>query len=114
MELPAYHMPTLSNMLRSMWERGRAFIKEAGTLILLSSIVIWFLNNFGFTQEGLIVGFAMDQSLLAAIGGGFTVGTVCALAALFGFVYLLIRRPKNERPNAYHSGSAGGSRSLRS
>ena len=47
MELPAYHMPTLKNVLRSMWERGWSFIKKAGTIILLSTIVIWFLSNFG-------------------------------------------------------------------
>ena len=50
MELPAYHWPTLSNVLRSMWERGWSFIKKAGTIILLSTIVIWFLSRFGFVD----------------------------------------------------------------
>ncbi|MCM1180199.1 MAG: ferrous iron transport protein B [Clostridium sp.] len=69
MELPAYHMPTVGNVLRSMWERGWSFIKKAGTIILLSTIVLWFLQ--GFTWDG---GFVMleaeelDQSFLASIG----------------------------------------------
>ena len=50
MELPAYHMPTLINVLRSMWERGWSFIKKAGTIILLSTIVDWFLSFFGFVD----------------------------------------------------------------
>ena len=50
MELPAYHMPTFGNVLRSMWERGWSFIKKAGTIILLSTIVIWFLSFFGFAD----------------------------------------------------------------
>ena len=52
MELPAYHMPTLGNVLRSMWERGWSFIKKAGTIILLSTIVVWFTSFFGFTADG--------------------------------------------------------------
>ena len=52
MELPAYHMPTLGNVLRSMWERGWSFIKKAGTIILLSTIVIWFLSGFGWAEDG--------------------------------------------------------------
>ena len=52
MELPAYHMPTAGNVLRSMWERGWSFIRKAGTIILLSTIIIWFATYFGFTQEG--------------------------------------------------------------
>lgn len=69
MELPAYHLPTVGNVLRSMWERGWSFIKKAGTIILLSSIVLWFLQ--GFTWDG---GFVMleaeelDRSFLALIG----------------------------------------------
>ena len=71
MELPAYHMPTLGSILRSMWERGWSFIKKAGTIILLSTIVIWFLQSFSFTG-----GFHMiedvvaenDSSILARIG----------------------------------------------
>ncbi len=71
MELPAYHMPTAGNVLRSMWERGWSFIKKAGTIILLSTIVIWFLTYFGFTPEGfrMLAGEEMEQSLLAAAGG---------------------------------------------
>ena len=71
MELPAYHMPTVGNVLRSMWERGWSFIKKAGTIILLSTIVIWFTTYFGFTVEGfrMLGEEEMDQSLLAAIGG---------------------------------------------
>ena len=70
MELPAYHMPTVGNVLRSMWERGWSFIKKAGTIILLSTIVIWFTTYFGFTSEGfrMLGEEEMDQSLLAAIG----------------------------------------------
>lgn len=71
MELPAYHMPTVGNVLRSMWERGWSFIKKAGTIILLSTIVIWFTTYFGFTSEGfrMLGEEEMDRSLLAAIGG---------------------------------------------
>lgn len=50
MELPAYHWPTVGNVLRSMWERGWSFIKKAGTIILLSTIVLWFLMNFGWSN----------------------------------------------------------------
>ncbi len=71
MELPAYHMPTVGNVLRSMWERGWSFIRKAGTIILLSTIVIWFATYFGFTQKGfcMLGEDEMDQSLLAAAGG---------------------------------------------
>lgn len=71
MELPAYHMPTAGNVLRSMWERGWSFVKKAGTIILLSTIVIWFTTYFGFTAEGfrMLGEEELDQSLLAAIGG---------------------------------------------
>ena len=70
MELPAYHMPTVGNVLRSMWERGWSFIRKAGTIILLSTIVIWFTTYFGFTAEGfrMLGEEEMDQSLLAAVG----------------------------------------------
>lgn len=70
MELPSYHMPTLLNVLRSMWERGWSFIKKAGTVILLSTIVIWFTTYFGFV-DGSFTMLAEDQldcSILAAIG----------------------------------------------
>ncbi len=70
MELPAYHMPTVSNVLRSMWERGWSFIKKAGTVILLSTMVIWFATYFGFVDgEFRMLGDAeMDHSILAYAG----------------------------------------------
>ena len=70
MELPAYHWPTLGNVLRSMWERGWSFIKKAGTIILLSTILVWFTTYFGFTADGfrMLGEEEMDQSILAAIG----------------------------------------------
>ena len=71
MELPAYHWPTVGNVLRSMWERGWSFIKKAGTIILLSTIVVWFTTYFGFV-DGKFTMLAEDQidsSILAAIGG---------------------------------------------
>ena len=73
MELPAYHMPTVGNVLRSMWERGWSFIKKAGTIILLSTIVIWFLSNFGFGEEGfgMLGENQIDSSLLAKVGSLF-------------------------------------------
>ena len=71
MELPAYHWPTLGNVLRSMWERGWSFIKKAGTIILLSTIVIWFLSFFGFTDEGfrMLEEDEISMSILAKVGG---------------------------------------------
>ena len=71
MELPAYHWPTVSNVLRSMWERGWSFIKKAGTIILLSTIVIWFLTFFGFTSDGfrMLEEDEISSSILAKIGG---------------------------------------------
>ena len=71
MELPAYHLPTVGNVLRSMWERGWSFIKKAGTIIALSTILVWFTSFFGFTSEGfrMLAEDEMDQSLLAAVGG---------------------------------------------
>ena len=70
MELPAYHMPTLGNVLRSMWERGWSFIKKAGTIILLSTIVVWFTSFFGWTEEGfgMLSEEQLDSSILAKIG----------------------------------------------
>ena len=70
MELPAYHMPTLGNVLRSMWERGWSFIKKAGTIILLSTIVVWFTSFFGWTEEGfgMLSEDQLDSSILAKIG----------------------------------------------
>jgi len=73
MELPAYHWPTLVNLLRSMWERGWSFIKKAGTIILLSTIVVWFTTYFGVVEGQLrMLGEEeIDASILAAIGGVF-------------------------------------------
>ncbi len=70
MELPPYHMPTVGNVLRSMWERGWSFIKKAGTVILLSTIIIWFTSFFGFTDEGfrMLAEEELDMSILASIG----------------------------------------------
>ncbi|MBP5707083.1 MAG: ferrous iron transporter B, partial [Spirochaetales bacterium] len=70
MELPAYHIPTLGNVLRSMWERGWSFIKKAGTIILLSTIVIWFFSFFGGADGsfGMLEEDQLDGSILAYIG----------------------------------------------
>ena len=70
MELPAYHWPTLANVLRSMWERGWSFIKKAGTIILLSTILVWFTSYFGFTADGfrMLGEDELDLSILARIG----------------------------------------------
>ncbi len=72
MELPAYHLPTLGNVLRSMWERGWSFIKKAGTIILLSTIVVWFTSFFGFTEDGfrMLAEDELEFSILAKIGNG--------------------------------------------
>ena len=67
MELPAYHMPTIGSVLRSMWERGWSFIKKAGTIILLSSVLLWFLMGYGFGENGFGA-VDLNDSLLAAIG----------------------------------------------
>ncbi|WP_143320723.1 ferrous iron transport protein B [Clostridium sp. HBUAS56010] len=74
MELPAYHMPTVENILRSMWERGWSFIKKAGTIILLATIVIWFASFFGWVdgQFRLLDTMELDHSILAAIGTTFS------------------------------------------
>jgi len=68
MELPAYHAPTVTNVLRSMWERGWSFIKRAGTVVLLASVIIWFLSSFGPTDEGFGMVEDMDTSILATMG----------------------------------------------
>ena len=70
MELPAYHWPTVSNVLRSMWERGWSFIKKAGTIILMSTIVMWFLMNFGWVDGsfGMLEAEQLNDSILASIG----------------------------------------------
>ena len=70
MELPAYHMPTLLNVLRSMWERGWSFIKKAGTIITLSTILVWFTSYFGFVDGSftMLSEDQLDMSILAAVG----------------------------------------------
>ena len=70
MELPAYHMPTVGGVLRSMWERGWSFIKKAGTIILLSTIFVWFTSRFGFTDDGfrMLEEEELELSILAKIG----------------------------------------------
>ena len=70
MELPVYHWPTVSNVLRSMWERGWSFIKKAGTIILMSTIVLWFLMNFGWVDGsfGMLEAEQLNDSILASIG----------------------------------------------
>ena len=69
MELPSYHMPTVGNVLRSMWERGWSFIKKAGTIILLSTIILWFLQSFGVEDGSFGMIEDLDNSVLAKIGG---------------------------------------------
>ena len=73
MELPAYHMPTAGNVLRSMWERGWSFIKKAGTIILLSTILVWFTTYFGWVDGSfrMLEDMEMDHSILAGIGNLF-------------------------------------------
>ncbi len=94
MELPAYHIPTVKAVLRSMWERGWSFIKKAGTVILLASVLIWFLSGFGFTDGSFGMVEDMDTSILATIGNavapifsplGFG-GWQAAVASIMGFV----------------------------
>ena len=70
MELPAYHMPTVANVLRSMWERGWSFIKKAGTVILLSTIFIWFTSSFGFADGSFGMVEDLSDGILASIGRG--------------------------------------------
>lgn len=82
MELPAYHLPTFGNVMRSMWERGWSFIKKAGTIILLATIVIWLGNSFGWTDGafGFSTELEMSDSLLGKIGQG-----ICWIFAPLGF-----------------------------
>ncbi len=82
MELPAYHIPTVGNVLRSMWERGWSFIKKAGTIILLSTIVIWFTSFFGWVDGsfGMLEEDQMSNSILAYIGKG-----ICWIFAPLGW-----------------------------
>lgn len=99
MELPAYHMPTVGNVLRSVWERGWSFIKKAGTIILLSTIVLWFLQNFGFVDGSfaMLEEEQLDNSILAVIGnainflfipiwGNVEGGWKLAVAAITGLI----------------------------
>lgn len=82
MELPAYHMPTIGTLLRSMWERGWSFIKKAGTIILLSTIVVWFTSYFGVIDGsfGMLEEDQLDHSILATIGKG-----ICWIFAPLGW-----------------------------
>ncbi|MCD8192424.1 MAG: ferrous iron transporter B [Oscillospiraceae bacterium] len=80
MELPAYHAPTAKNVLRAMWERGWSFIKRAGTVILLSTIILWFLNSFGVENGSFGMVEDSEDSLLAVIGGA-----ICWIFAPLGF-----------------------------
>jgi ferrous iron transport protein B len=68
MELPAYHLPGVVNVLRSMGERGWSFVKKAGSIILVSSVVVWFLSAFGFTEDGFGMVEDLSEGLLASIG----------------------------------------------
>lgn len=70
MELPAYHLPTVGNVLRSMWERAWSFIKKAGTVILLSAILLWFLQAFGVEEGSFGMVEDLNNSILAVIGNG--------------------------------------------
>ncbi len=80
MELPAYHMPTVGSVLRSMWERGWSFIKKAGTIILLSTILVWFGSSFGFVDGRFGMVEDLSQGILASIGR-----VICIIFAPLGF-----------------------------
>ena len=80
MEMPAYHMPRVVNVLRSMWERGWSFIKRAGTVIVASSVILWFLQGFGFVDGAFGMVEDNNSSLLATIGGA-----ICWIFAPLGF-----------------------------
>ena len=82
MELPAYHWPTPGNVLRSMWERGWSFIRKAGTIILLSTILVWFTSRFGWLDGsfGMLEEDRIDASILAAVGGA-----ICWIFAPLGW-----------------------------
>ncbi len=122
MELPAYHLPTVGSVLRSMWERGWSFIKKAGTIILLSSVLLWFLQGYGF-KDGGFGAVELDDSLLAAIGNAiawifaplgfgdwkFAVGTVTGLIAkenvvtTFGVLIGGIEEAAEDDPTLLHN-----------
>ena len=82
MELPAYHLPTVGNLLRSMWERGWSFIKKAGTIILLSTIFVWFTSRFGWGADGfgMLAEDELQKSILGYIGRG-----ICWIFAPLGW-----------------------------
>ncbi len=82
MELPSYHLPTIGNLLRSMWERGWSFIKKAGTIILLSTIVVWFTSRFGWSDAGfgMLAEDELSNSILGYIGRG-----ICWIFAPLGW-----------------------------
>ena len=80
MELPTYHVPSANNVLRATWERGWSFIKRAGTVIVAASIILWFLQGFGFSETGFGMVEDNNNSLLAAIGGA-----ICFIFAPLGF-----------------------------
>ncbi len=80
MELPPYRLPTIGAVLRSMWERAWSFIKKAGTIILVASILIWFISSYGVTAEGLVAVEDQSDSILAVIGGA-----ICWIWAGQGF-----------------------------
>ena len=80
MELPAYHVPAVGNVLRATWERGWSFIKRAGTIILASSIILWFLQGFGFVDGQFGMVEDNNSSILAAIGSA-----ICVIFAPLGF-----------------------------
>ena len=106
MELPAYHWPTVGNVLRSMWERGWSFIKKAGTIILLSTIFVWFTTYFGFVDGtfGMLDEIEIDYSILAAIGGAicwiFQPSGLGQLAGHRGFHH----RPDRQGEHCRHAG----------
>ena len=93
MELPAYHWPTLGNVLRSMWERGWSFIKKAGTIILLSTIAVWFTTYFGWAEDGfrMLSEEEIDCSILAHIG------------SLIAWIFAPLGDRKSTRLNSSHS-----------
>ena len=124
MELPAYHVPSVTNVLRATWERGWSFIKRAGSVILISSILIWFLSNFGFGDQGFGMVPDMDASILAALGGalgwifaplGFgtwqaTVATITGLVAkeeVVGTMGVLYGNPLAHNVGEVFTGIAG-------
>ncbi|MBR1843181.1 MAG: ferrous iron transporter B [Oscillospiraceae bacterium] len=124
MELPAYHVPSVKNVLRATWERGWSFIKRAGSVIVISSIIIWFLSGFGFTSEGFGMVEDMDASILAVIGNamawlfvplGFgtwqaTVATITGLVAkeeVVGTMGVLYGNPLLQNVGDLYTGISG-------